>query len=116
MTTDLVDYVEFCQGHRDVPNACLCSNTHLLMATLVQYLLYSVLVFILYRWVQFHLTKSKVSASSDVEGGVLLKILAQIDSIPTLGSNNFIGAYIDGWKYLFRGHELVKEGYKKVWH
>ena len=43
-------------------------------------------------------------------------IYVQIDHIPTLGSDNFIGAYLDGLKSVIHGYELVKEGYSKVRH
>ncbi|KAJ2936146.1 hypothetical protein H1R20_g944, partial [Candolleomyces eurysporus] len=41
------------------------------------------------------------------------RIRSKIRNIPTVGSDNFLGATLDSLKFILRGHESVKEGYLK---
>ena len=44
-----------------------------------------------------------------------LKLYAiQVEHIPTVGSENFFGAWFSAWRYILSGHKMVEEGYKKV--
>jgi hypothetical protein len=39
---------------------------------------------------------------------------SQISGIPTIGSDRFLWAYLDAWKFVYHGHDMLKEGYLKV--
>jgi hypothetical protein len=38
----------------------------------------------------------------------------QIDHIPTVGSDGFIGSYLGAWKYFLSGYKVIEEGYEQV--
>ncbi|KAJ2919184.1 hypothetical protein MD484_g1225, partial [Candolleomyces efflorescens] len=39
--------------------------------------------------------------------------LKKVEHIPTVGSENFFGAWFSAWRYILSGHKMVEEGYKK---
>ncbi|KAJ2919582.1 hypothetical protein MD484_g822, partial [Candolleomyces efflorescens] len=65
------------------------------MATLFQLLGTAAIVYVLHQCFMFYRIRSKVR------------------NIPTIGSDSFVGATIDSFKFILRGHQLVKDGYFK---
>ncbi|TEB19829.1 cytochrome P450 [Coprinellus micaceus] len=51
--------------------------------------------FFLYKWFNFQHTRAKLA------------------HIPTLGSDWFILSYLDAWRFVFKGHFIIEEGYSK---
>lgn len=74
---------------------CLLSSLSLIMPTLTEALASIVISYVLYKYIEFYRIRSK------------------IDSIPTVGSDSFVGAYINSWRYFINGRSFVKEGYYK---
>lgn len=72
-----------------------------------------------YQWILFLKTKSKVSGIRKVDPLVCSFCClplhgSQVKDIPTVGADGFITSYISGWKFFFKGHEMLQEGYDKV--
>ncbi|KAG2005586.1 cytochrome P450 [Coprinopsis cinerea AmutBmut pab1-1] len=55
----------------------------------------SVAIWLVYQWVLFRIDERKVR------------------HIPTVGPDGFISSYIAAWKFVFKGKDLVQEGYDK---
>lgn len=43
------------------------------------------------------------------------KGLYQLRHIPSLGPSGVVTSYIDAFKYILHGHEMIEDGYHKVW-
>ncbi|RXW11636.1 hypothetical protein EST38_g14220 [Candolleomyces aberdarensis] len=65
------------------------------MATATELLITAAIVYFLHQCFMFYRIRSKIR------------------NIPTVGSDNFLGATLDSLKFILRGHESIKEGYLK---
>jgi hypothetical protein len=50
-----------------------------------------------------------------VRDAELISSRTQLDHIPTVGSQGFLGTWRSGFRFLSKAREMVQEGYEKVW-
>jgi hypothetical protein len=88
------------------------------MATWAELLASVTAVFFLCKWFKFQHTRAKVGQQpfqpQDKSDYVSSGGLTQLSHIPTLGSDWFLVSYLDAWRFVFKGHLMIEEGYAKV--
>ncbi|KAJ2915158.1 hypothetical protein MD484_g5266, partial [Candolleomyces efflorescens] len=73
------------------------------------------IVYIMYQRFMFYRIRDKVSFPNSVCAlqPQKIELCYEICNIPTMGSDGFLGATIDSFKFILHGHRLIKDGYFK---